>query len=127
MAFIPNPENKSCVNHIDANRKNNVVSNLEWVTVKENTLHSFLHGKRKKCKNVPRKTVLTDYQISQIGFLRQYYSVSKLAQLFNIKYLTLKNIIRNIRTRRLDNQQPSIYSDIYEGSETIPKTGVRAK
>lgn len=61
MAFIPNPNNKPCVNHIDANRKNNAASNLEWVTVKENTIHSFLHGKRKKCKIVPKETVLTDY------------------------------------------------------------------
>lgn len=35
-AFIPNPENKEHVNHIDENIKNNMVSNLNWMTVKEN-------------------------------------------------------------------------------------------
>lgn len=39
QAFIPNPENKPCVNHIDNNRHNNKVSNLEWVTFSENNAH----------------------------------------------------------------------------------------
>ena len=39
QAFIPNPQNKAEVNHIDENKLNNDISNLEWVSRKENLNH----------------------------------------------------------------------------------------
>lgn len=45
-AFIPNPDNKPEVNHIDANRANDSVENLEWVTHLENMQHSERLGLR---------------------------------------------------------------------------------
>ena len=43
-AFVPNPNRKKEVNHIDNNKQNNAASNLEWATRRENTIHAYANG-----------------------------------------------------------------------------------
>ena len=56
ITFIDNKENKPCINHLDGNKKNNVISNLEWCTVQENTQHSYDNGLQKRAKNCLKRS-----------------------------------------------------------------------
>jgi hypothetical protein len=61
QAFIPNPNNYKCVNHIDGNKQNNCVENLEWCTYKHNMQEAYRLGlikgglKDKFGKDYPKK------------------------------------------------------------------------
>lgn len=52
-AFIPNPENKPEIDHIDGNKSNNNVDNLKWVTRVENVQNPNTKDKNKGCNDIP--------------------------------------------------------------------------
>lgn len=89
MHFIPNPGNKKEVNHIDTNRLNNSIDNLEWVTPKENIQHSIRIGTNTQClpgeKNPAAK--LTKEQVLKIR--EEAGSHTSIAARFNVSRRTI--------------------------------------
>ena len=94
-AFIPNPNKHRQVNHLDGNKLNNTVSNLEWCSPSYNMLHAF-HNHIIQPR--PRIQKLTESQVLDIRKeLRQGTSHALLAQ----KYGVTQTHISNINTNRV--------------------------
>lgn len=78
QAFIPNPDQLPEVNHIDSNRGNPEVENLEWCTSQRNKLHSIQQGNR--------KTKLSPAQVLDIRKrLSEGESLTKVAEAFDLQ------------------------------------------
>lgn len=84
-AFIPNPDNLPIVNHIDEDKTNNNIENLEWVTYQENTLHSLANCKKQEGqkKRGPKGKKVNQYSIDGI-FLQTWSSMTEAAKALNI-------------------------------------------
>ena len=62
QTFLPNPDNKPFVNHIDNNGLNNASSNLEWCTASENMQHSAKQGRQQLTQaNITQAAVVAGY------------------------------------------------------------------
>jgi len=96
LAFIPNPENKRTVNHIDGCKINNHVSNLEWNTVKENTQHSFDNGLQKAIKGSKHvNSKLSEKEVLEIRRLYKTgdYTLKYLAKMFGVCFQLISLIV----------------------------------
>lgn len=91
--YIPNPDNKPQVNHIDGNKENNNVSNLEWVSAKENKTHAVNYDLVASGSQIVHSK-LTE---SDVKFIRAHAKVDMkmkdLAAKFNVSTRTIRDII----------------------------------
>ena len=112
--FIPNPKNKPTVNHIDGNKKNNNVNNLEWATAHEQEVHSFALGLNyaRKGENANRAELNWD----AVHFIRKNYpeySVNELALMFDTSSENVYSILYNY-TWKDENYTPLMKHHISE-------------
>lgn len=100
-AFISNPENKKEVNHIDGNKSNNAVINIEWNTMSENQLHRY-----HVLGVVAKKKIFGDKVIIDNSTGIFYPSVSSAAE---ARGLNRKNLERWL-SGKYKNPTPFIYA-----------------
>lgn len=92
-AFIPNPENKPEVNHIDGNKLNNTLKNLEWVTKHENMKHAHSLKLRDNNGTGNPRNILTEKEVLEIyDKLLDGARVSDLATSYNVSRPAISDI-----------------------------------
>jgi hypothetical protein len=103
-AYIPNPENKTQVNHIDGDKLNNHVSNLEWVTPSENIIHAYAMGlAHASCGTKNGQSKLTEHDIQSIRATYVPYcrinGARALAKIFNVHHTIISRVAGNNKRR----------------------------
>ena len=95
--FIPNPLNKPEVNHINGDKTDNRVENLEWVTRKENTIHMYKTGLG---GGKTYKSKLTDENVIEIKeLLKKGLLHKEIALKFNVSQTTISLIKKGTRKK----------------------------
>lgn len=96
QAFIPNPENKPCINHKNLIKNDNAFVNLEWVTIYENSFHSSLHGKNWGIGEKNNSAKLSDDDIRAIKHLSFFgYKARHLYDMFGVSKNCIQYILNN--------------------------------
>lgn len=95
--FVPNPSSKPCVNHIDGDKHNNYMENLEWCTHQENEMHSYsVLGKINNNRKLSGEAI-SDIKLNAIkGFGNaRSGNIDEFASKYNVDRSTILNVLKN--------------------------------
>lgn len=102
-AFIPNPYNLPEVNHINCNKYDNRVSNLEWISKHDNMIHASKYS----YKNRESLSPLNKDEVKLIPLLLKYgFSIKLIASLYKVGHVTIRNIIQGKTWKHLNLKFP---------------------
>ena len=101
QAFLENPFDKPYVNHIDGNKQNNAVGNLEWVTPLENNIHAVDTGLIAVGEDAPASILSEKNVLEVIDRLRAGHRNIDIARDFNVAHNTVDDIRCNRTWRHI--------------------------
>lgn len=107
QAFIPNPEEKPYINHINGIKSDNRVENLEWVTPKENSVHAQSLGLAYFSGEDNKNSLLSNAEVEDIcKLLEKGCSVVNVSRILNKDY----HLVHSIKYRKNWNSLSSKYT-----------------